>query len=53
MLTENVYHLAAFDEGMMCTYDKGGELIQVRKLTPEENQMSINSMRVLRNAQNM
>lgn len=49
---ETVYHLADHEEGMMCTYNSVGELITSRRLTPEENQLSIHSGRVMRIAQN-
>lgn len=52
MVTETVYHLADHSEGMMGTYNSRGELITSRRLTPEENQMSIHSSRSLRIAQN-
>lgn len=47
-----LYDLADHDEGMMGTYDENGNLIGARRLTPEENQMSIHSVRTLRHAQN-
>ena len=52
MVKETVYHLADHEEGLMCTYNNRGELIMSRRLTPEENQLSIHSSRTLRVAQN-
>lgn len=52
MVTETVYHLADYDDGMMCTYNKQGELIMTRKLTAEEGQMRITNMKILKTAQN-
>ena len=43
MVTEVVYHLADHNDGLMCTYNSRGELISSRRLTPEENQLSIHS----------
>ena len=51
MVREVVYHLADHEEGLMCTYNNRGELISSRRLTPEENQISIHSSRSLRIAQ--
>ena len=53
MVKETVYHLADHEDGLMCTYNSRGELISSRRLTPEENQMSIHSSRALRVAQNL
>ena len=52
MVKETVYHLADHEDGLMCTYNSRGELIMSRRLTPEENQLSIHSSRTLRIAQN-
>lgn len=52
LVTEQVYHLADHEEGLMGTYNSMGELISSRRLTPEENQISIHSSRSLRIAQN-
>lgn len=52
MVKETVYHLAYHEEGLMCTYNSRGELIISRRLTPEENQLSIHSSRSLRIAKN-
>ena len=52
MVKETVYHLADHETGMMCTYNSMGELISSRRLTPEENQLSIHSSRALRIASN-
>lgn len=49
---ERVYHLADHDAGLMCTYNSMGELISSRRLTPEENQLSIHSNRIMKIAQN-
>jgi hypothetical protein len=47
-----VYNLADYEEGMMGTYNSMGELIMYRRLTPEERQMSIHSIRTMKVAQN-
>lgn len=49
---ETVYHLADHETGMMCTYNKTGELIFSRRLTPEENQLSIHLGRTMKAAIN-
>lgn len=49
---ETVYHLADRETGMMCTYNKVGELIFSRRLTPEENQLSIHLGRTMKAAIN-
>lgn len=36
-----LYHMANHDEGYMETYDENGELIQSRKLRPDEKQKTI------------
>jgi len=52
LVTEEVFFLADHDSGMMCIYNATGELVSSRRLTPEENQLSIHSSRHLRIAQN-
>jgi hypothetical protein len=52
MVKEQVYHLADHADGLMCTYNGRGELIISRRLTPEENQLSIHSSRTLKVAKN-
>lgn len=52
VVKELVYHLADHEDGLMCTYNQRGELIMTRRLTPEENQMSIHSSRFMKVAQN-
>lgn len=49
---ETVYHLADHEAGMMCTYNKIRELIMSRRLTPEENQLSIHLGRTMKAAIN-
>lgn len=39
-----LYHMANHEEGMMETYDENGELIQSRRLRPDEKQQSIFSI---------
>jgi hypothetical protein len=47
-----VFTLKDFTTGMLGVYDDRGDLISSRRMTPEEGQLSINSSRTMKVAQN-